>query len=439
VLRQTSPATQPQSIIQLTVFCLTIPLLLLLNGCSKPQLLLMPTPVIYTDAEVDPFRHLQRDQQSTRTEIFYATNRTPEFTKHGLEYGNSIDSTLHLGTASVQMGFPETTWSDLYKDSLTRERPTPLPVNVEETLRDATIDVSAISSHIVLNTEEINYFEKINATLDQANDKEIMVYVHGTKVDFANSAILTAEVDHFAGRDFVGIAFAWPSHQDILHYLFRTDVQRANASSTPLKELLILLAKYTTADQINILSYSAGGKVTSKALFELRQEYPNLTKKELKEKLRIGSVVFAAADIDVDIFLERITDISEVAEQVVLTISDSDNALQAAKKYMGGNFRAGSFEAEDIEEKFIEEHMLANVEIIDVSIGQESRGFDIVGHHYWYRHPWMSSDIIFLMRTDLGARRRALRATEHKNVWYLPDDYPEKIKAAAKTELDGQW
>ena len=46
-----------------------------------------------------------------------------------------------------------------------------------------------------------------------------MVYVHGTKVDFVNATILTAEIDHFAGRDFVGLAFAWPSHQNILLYL----------------------------------------------------------------------------------------------------------------------------------------------------------------------------------------------------------------------------
>lgn len=37
------------------------------------------------------------------------------------------------------------------------------------------------------------------------DDKEIMVYRHGTKVDFRNAAILTSEVEHFAGRDFVSL------------------------------------------------------------------------------------------------------------------------------------------------------------------------------------------------------------------------------------------
>ena len=106
---------------------------------------------------------------------------------------------------------------------------------------------------------------------------------------------------------------------------------------------------------------------------------------------------------------------------------------------MGGTFRAGSSEAEQIEEDFIVSHHLSNVEIIDVSFGQEVRGFDITGHHYWYRHPWMSSDIIFLMRTGLPPHKRGLSPAEMEGIWYLSLDYPEKIKRAAEVELKGTW
>jgi esterase/lipase superfamily enzyme len=150
-------------------------------------------------------------------------------------------------------------------------------------------------------------------------------------------------------------------------------------------------------------------------------------------------VVFAAADVEVDKFLERISAISDLADQVVITISDDDNALKAAKRFMGGTFRAGSSEAEAIEEDFIISHHLSNVEIIDVSLGQKVRGFDITGHHYWYRHPWMSSDIIFLMRTNLPPHRRGLSPAEMEGIWYLSLDYPEKIKMAAEVELEGKW
>ncbi|BHH83631.1 hypothetical protein LA52FAK_19200 [Desulforhopalus sp. 52FAK] len=399
----------------------------------------MPTPVIYSDAEVDPFKHLRDDQKSTKSEIFYVTNRGPENKKQKLSYGNTYDTSLHFGTVTVQLGHPETTWDELYNASLSIDTSSTLPITVDNITLDSSMKVNSSVKDIELTPELSDFFNKINASLAAANDKEIMLYVHGTKVDFANSVILTAEVDHFAGRDFVGIAFAWPSHQDIFHYLMRTDVKRANQSSTALRDLLLLLSKYTTAEQINLLSYSAGGKVASKALHELRQEYVELNAKELKEKLRIGSAVFAAADVQVDVFIDRIFSISEIAEQVVITISDSDNALQAAQRFMGGTYRTGSSEAEATERKFIAENKLDNVEIIDVSIGQELRGFDIVGHHYWYRHPWMSSDIIFLMRTDLPPARRGLTPADQDSIWYLPSDYPNQIRAAAKAELEGQW
>jgi len=399
----------------------------------------MPTPVIYSDAEVDPFKHLRDEQKSTKSNVYYATNRGPVYQGEKLSYGNTFDTSLHLGTVTAHLGHPETTWEELYSVSLASDPSSTLPITIDANSLAGTIEVSSSVHDLKLTPELTEYFNAINESLAKANDKEIMLYVHGTKVDFENSVILTAEVDHFAGRDFVGIAFAWPSHQEIFHYLFGMDVKRANESSTALGNFLVLLAEYTTADQINLLSYSAGCKVASKALDELRQEYSELTPIELKDKLRIGSAVFAAADVEVDLFLERVIPVSDIAEQVVITISDADTALQSAKRFMGGTNRTGSSEAEAVETAFINEHKLANVEIIDVSIGQDARGFDIVGHHYWYRHPWMSSDIIFLMRTDLPPARRGLTATDHSSIWYLPGDYPDKIKAAAKTELEGQW
>jgi esterase/lipase superfamily enzyme len=179
--------------------------------------------------------------------------------------------------------------------------------------------------------------------------------------------------------------------------------------------------------------------VTSKALFEMRQSYASLSPDQLKEKFRLGAVAFAAADVDVDVFLERILSLSDLAHQVVITVTENDPALKAARQYMGGAVRAGAQGSEPIEEEFIVSHNLSNVEIIDVSLGKDLRGFDIEGHHYWYRHPWISSDIIFLMRTDLPAEARGLTPAQMEGVWYLSTDYPEKIRKAAETELNGQW
>jgi len=411
-----------------------------LVGCtSNKTIKLMPTPVIYQDSQIDPFAHLTQEHKNPQTHVYYATNRAPEFSGPGSGYGNKLDSKVHLGRASIRIGSPDTDWDELYKSSLSSTEINSLPLTLEEIVEIAVLPVQDISAENILTQELRTFLDAINSELAFAVDKEIMVYVHGTKVDFANAAILTAEIDHFAGRDFVGLAFAWPSHQNILQYLTGIDVRRALNSTQDLQILLILLAKYTDAEHINILSYSAGGRVASKALMEMRQTYSELSSEELKEKFRLGAVVFAAADVEVDKFLFRLPDISELADQVVITVTDDDNALKAAKKFMHGEVRASTSEAEILEENFIVNNNLSNVEIIDVSRGQEIRGFDITGHHYWYRHPWMSSDIIFLMRTNLPPHRRGLSSTELEGIWYLAEDYPKKIREAAEKELRGQW
>lgn len=409
-------------------------------GCaSRNTTTMMPAPVIYHNSVIDPFAHLPEALKTTKTSVFYATNRAPEVKTDTWKYGNSMDNVIRLGVATVQMGSPDMDWNDLYEYSFVDKHTSPMPIKLEMTTEMAEMPPTLASGQDKLSPEIQNFVDLINKELSIAIDKEIMVYVHGTKVDFENSAILTAEVDHFAGRDYVGLAFAWPSHQNILAYLTGVDVKRALDSSEALLRLLTLLAEHTEAEHINILSYSAGGRVTSKALFDIRQSFASLSPDQLKEKFRLGAVAFAAADVDVDVFLDRILSISDLSNQVVITITENDPALKAARQYMGGAVRAGSQESEIIEEELIVSHHLSSVEIIDVSLGKDLRGFDIEGHHYWYRHPWVSSDIIFLMRTDLPPEARGLTPAKMEGVWYLSPDYPKKIRMAAEAELKGQW
>lgn len=419
----------------------------LLSACASHETItLMPTPVIYQDSSIDPFAHLNSEQKNTLTQVFYATNRIPRYTENKVIYGNDYDDNIHLGTATIRMGDQNSSWDDLHLASLTyfeqSEQEKEVILTLDEVVELAELPEEGNETDRLnpgLTPEQQDYINAINAQLSKAVDKEIMLFVHGTKTDFANAVTLTAEIDHFSGRDFVGVAFDWPSHQDILSYLTGMDVERALNSSTALKSFLMFLSRHTIAKQINILSYSAGGKVTSKALYELRHSFSSISADEVKKKFRLGTVVFAAADVGVDVFLDRLTAVSDLAQLVVITITDFDNALIASRLLMGGSFRASTSDAEPIEEQFIVKNHLSNVEIIDISMGQEVRQFDIIGHHYWYRHPWVSSDIIFLLRTDLPAHRRGLSATEMQGIWFLSPDYPQKVKKAAQTELEGQW
>ena len=128
-----------------------------------------------------------------------------------------------------------------------------------------------------------------------------------------------------------------------------------------------------------------------------------------------------------------------MVQNIVVTVSDNDDVLRAISRFMSGSERIGSEEAGIREEEFVLANNINHSDIIDLLHGKKKRGFNITGHHYWYRHPWASSDIIFLLRTDLPAHQRGLEASELERVWYLTHDYPERIRKAAEKELDGQW
>jgi len=411
-------------------------------GCAGPRVhTLMDTPALYHGAAVDPFAHLGDDHRSTTLSVFYATNRQPqEPESDGIGYGNGKDPVLRLGHAVVRFGDEDFRWEDLYAASIAPRREVAVPVAVAEVRETATLpEWPEFRRGSPLTEEQKAFAATIDSELRAAKDKEIMVYVHGTKVDFANSVVMTAEVDHFAGRDFVGVAFSWPSHQNILYYLLGLDVTRAQDSSPALRTLLEFLAEHTDAERINLLSYSAGGRVASKALHELRSAHPDWDPDRLKRTFRIGAVVFAAADIPMDAFHARLPSVADLSQQVVVTVSDHDPALIAAKEYMGGGVRVGQETAEEAELSLMRSLGITNFEVVDLSLSQEGRGFDIVGHHYWYRHPWASSDIVLLMRTNLPPDGRGLSPSELEGVFYLSPDYPERVREAARARLGGSW
>ena len=401
----------------------------------------MTTPVIYSNAAVDPFAHLNPEDKTTSAQVFYATNRAPQKSSAGQQpYGNGVSNKLHLGQVTVRMGDENTSWQDLYLASVQQDRSTPMPLFLQSMSEKTTIDPEDAASGTSSLSPSLQAFAKeIDSQLSEANDKEIMIYVHGAKGSFLKSSIVTAELDHFTGRDFVSFAFAWPSHQNIFTYFFGIDLQRAYHSSRSLQAAIEFLARHTQAEHINIICYSAGARVTSRALFEMRNTHSALTAEELKKTFRLGTILFAAADVPLDVFLERLPAIGEMAQNIVVTVSDDDDVLRAASRFMGGSERIGSEEAETREEAFVLANNINNFEIIDLSHGKEKRGFDITGHHYWYRHSWASSDIIFLLRTDLPAHQRGLEPSDLERIWYLSHDYPERVRRAAEKELEGQW
>jgi len=404
----------------------------------------MPTPTVYEQDAIELFPELPLEKQATHLQVFYASGRGANSTGNQLPYGNTVDSAVHLGTAEVIFGEGMMSWQELLQASTEANRAQPVTIQLGRTTELAEVakipvpddpDSDQLTPPAEYNPAQQPYFDMLNEQLSHSQVKELIIYVHGTKVDFLNAVTLAAEIDHFTGRQFVTLAYDWSSHQNILDYLIGIDKRRAVHASYQFKNLLQLLAEHTDAEKIHVISYSAGGRVVSRALHQLAVENRDLNKDELRKHFRIGTVIFAAADVEVDRFLSRLEDIASLSEQTVITVSDADNVLENARKLMGGESRTGSAKAEQAEQAFIEKHQLLNVHIVDVSRHKELRGFDIEGHHYWYRHPWTSSDVILLLKHGAPPHARALTRSEEQGIWYFAPDYPDAVKAAAKLSI----
>jgi esterase/lipase superfamily enzyme len=397
---------------------------LFLASCAnkdQPQWL-MPTPVLYLDGRVDPFAHLPPSERGTKVDVFYTTNRQPA-SDH---YSNNLDDRLRYGRASMVLGENDDTWSSLVDASTTHPRKRPMPVRL-----DTSSETGDDTNEAAIKA----WAADVDQSLRRTATRDIVIYVHGAKVGFHHSCAFTAELDHFSGRDFTPVAFDWPTHQDIFSYIDRVDLDHARRSSSQLAETIRILADRTSVRRIHIVSWSAGARVHSRALAELAEGGVTHARK----RYRLGVQTFAAGDVPVEDFLERLPAIHGLGDRVLVYMSDADGPLKWAARLMGGGRRLGLAPGTLNETELAALKSMPRLEVIDVSYGKQRRGFDITGHRYWFQHPWANSDLVLALRTGAAAPARGLLPAPAPGVWYFGDHYPQRIGPAARQLTGGKW
>lgn len=403
----------------------------LLSGCRVHVEPLMPSPVLYTDGRMDPFPFLEDRERRPTVDILYATNRARGDDWQVIQYNNSLTDRVSLGAAAVRLGGPGMTWENLLAASTSSTRDAPLPIEMAGTFERGGFPVAEPLGDPGTDSQE--FIDAINRRVDTSFTGDIFIFVHGAKVNFYNACAFTGQLSHFIGRDMVGVAFAWPTQQNIVAYGLGKDVGHAYESGDALASLIEFLAARTHARRINILSWSAGARVVCDAVATLCERHPDSTADSLRSKLRLGTVYFAAGDAPLAEFLERIDDLHAMSDRVVVSLSDADGSLSMAGKFMGGGRRIGQHGTPLVQAQRDHLNALERLEVVDVSYGQEARGFDIGGHRYWFNHPWCSTDTLLVLRTGLPASERGLVQVDGwRCVWALPADYPERVRTTVE-------
>ncbi len=398
----------------------------LLAACQSP-VRLMPTPVPFVDGYIDPFERAGATLEGTEVPVFYATNRAVLIEKPEPIHLIVPADTLRMGVAHVRVGDETLDWETLHRLSTSADPDERPVVELKRLEQIATLDAN---QQVKDSPDTRAFFALVNQALAASPNSELLVYVHGSNNTVPRASAQASQFRHFTGRRMVVIAFMWPSAGSLLRYL--TDVAAAAATVDTFARFLELLAEHTNASKIGVLAYSAGAQVTSPALALLGTPRPGESREQLRQRLRLGQIYFAAPDIDTREFVDHLKSYVDITDRVSLSINLNDSVLRFAALVARGS-RAGR---PDVGELGAEQTTF----LVDAS--NELR-FDVINvdpddipnlpprsHAFWYDDPWVSGDLLvqFLLRTPPDQRGLDPQATlSGKRYWGFPADYDRRV------------
>jgi len=194
----------------------------------------------------------------------------------------------------------------------------------------------------------------------QAGGGDVLIYVHGFKQTFETAVLDAAHLSDgikFRGRT---IAFSWPSRAGLFDYAYDRD--SAMWSRDDFERVLSALVSAPGSGRVHIVAHSMGTMLTLESLRQLYGRYGDTVTS------KIGAVVFAAPDIDMDVFSSAVQRIGPLAGKITVIAATNDRALALSGQIAGGMTRVGAAEKAAIAR--------LGVRVVDAS----AEGWGIINH-----------------------------------------------------------
>jgi esterase/lipase superfamily enzyme len=198
-----------------------------------------------------------------------------------------------------------------------------LPGNVEYDqnlkLKSIKIDRNIMEQNFVIRgIISIERGEFIDILRSDRRDTAL-VLVHGYNSSFDNGAFRLAQIvwdGQLYNQPLIPLLFSWPSKNEKAAYKY--DEDSAELSVKYFVELLELLQKQAGIKTVHIIAHSMGNRIVLKAI----SKAANILK-----SWPLGEVVFAAADVDQDVFIQVIDEVRNISHGMTLYASEDDAAL----------------------------------------------------------------------------------------------------------------
>ncbi len=193
----------------------------------------------------------------------------------------------------------------------------------------------------IAGVEALDRSGAAQAFAQAALGRDLLLYVHGYRESFETAAASTVELSQ--GIRFPGATglFTWPSAASTFSYV--ADRESAMWSRDAFEDLLAAMAKTPSGGRIHIVAHSMGTLLTLETLRMLRGSGGESAME------RIGAVVLAAPDIDIDLFARGLERLGPDARKITVISSTNDRALAVSSRLAGGIIRAGAADRERLE------------------------------------------------------------------------------------------
>jgi esterase/lipase superfamily enzyme len=167
------------------------------------------------------------------------------------------------------------------------------------------------------------------------SSRDVLLYVHGfnTSLEEARFRLTQIVVDgRFNG---VPVLFTWPSKANLFSYV--SDKDSATSSRDALEKVLLDLAALPDVGRVHILAHSMGAWLAMEALRENAiAGHPDLDG-------RLGDVMLAAPDLDLNVFKQQMARLAGHA-RVSVFVSHADRALSLSRSLAGDRPRVGALD-----------------------------------------------------------------------------------------------
>lgn len=396
---------------------------------------LMAVPSLYASGTVDPFRSGDPFASIPYRGVLYATDREPKSKLQQPEYQQYASTSgfaLRLGRSEVRLGDGTLDWKSVKEETLSAKRSQQYPMRISSSTEFGILRESIAPLVAGALSEEPDpadaFIQNIADSFTRSSSKQIHIYVPGARSPFDSAILIGSEMWHYLGYDGVMIAYAWPAQPKGIGLSYFGDAETATSSSRNLRLLLEYLARETEVDKINLVTYSAGGRIVLGALSQLA-----LKGVDAKQS-KIGNVILAGSDVADTTFGGYVADgLLSVFDRLTVYASSKDLTLGIAE-FVFGRQRIGQISDDGNLDPLVQDYLLATNEFDIVDVTSVSTDEVPFGHSYFRSSADISSDILAILLYGLSPAERGLIRQESNPVWTVPNDYANKLRASVVSQ-----